>query len=87
MVTTVVPVRLAAVQDLQHTVDDASLSVDARSLEVRRFCNEYKPSAPIAPATAEGLVRTNVDTDHLLSISSDMALLSSYLVERVVAAS
>ena len=86
MVTTVVQVSLEAVQKLQHTVDDASLSVAARSLEVRRFCNEHKPSAPTAPAIADELTRTNVDTDHLLTISSEMALLSSYLVERVVAA-
>lgn len=55
---------------------------------VRRFCNEYKPNGP-APAHAdEGQGHwTKVDTDYLLTISSDMALLSNYLVERVVAAS
>ena len=65
----------------------AALS-ETRSLEVRRFCNLYKPSA-FANSRPDGDESpwTLVDTEHLLAISTDMAKLSNYLVERVVAAS
>ena len=80
-------IRVEAVRELQELVDDASATAAKRSLEVRRFCNHYKPNAPRDPRLADAAeLWTKVDTDHLLTISSDMALLSNYLIERVVAA-
>ena len=83
-----VQIRAEIVRDLQTSVNKSETSVADRSLMVRRFCNEYKPNGP-AQTHAEGDEGhwTKVDTDHLLTISSDMALLSNYLVERMVAAS
>ncbi len=82
-----VDVRVEVVRDLQILIDDASVSIDKRSLEVRRFCNEYKPSAPgERRVDGDGSLWTKVDTDYLLTISSDMPVLANYLVERVVAA-
>ena len=83
-----VQVQVETVRDLQHAVDDASLTIAFRSLSVRRFCNEHKPSGPVGDRSkGNQLVWPTVDTDYLLTISSNMSLLSNYLVERVVAAS
>ena len=80
-------VRVETVQALQQSVNDGRISTASRSLLVRRFCNEYKPSGPETDHRSDDESRwTRVDTDHLLTISSDMARLSNYLVERVVAA-
>ena len=85
---TLVQVLLSTVQELHRLSDDATVSIAKRSLAVRRFCNKYKASAPgsgLAPADPS--LWASVDTDHLLTISSNMALLSDYLTMRVVAAS
>ena len=82
-----VEIRVEAVKGLQILVDDASLAASRRALEVRRFCNAYKASAPATDRPADDdALWTKVDTDHLLTISTDLPLLSNYLVERVVAA-
>ena len=81
-----VEIRVEAVKGLQIVVDDASLAASRRALEVRRFCNAYKASAPAPDRSADDdALWTKVDTDHLLTISTDLPLLSNYLVERVVA--
>ncbi len=83
-----VEIEVEAVRALQFVVDDASLSVSQRSLEVRRFCNEHRASAPVRDRLPEyEHLWTIVDTEHLLEISADMAPLSNYLLERVIAAS
>ena len=83
-----VEIQVGPVRDLQRLVNDSRLSLKDRSLAVRRFCNEYKPSAFANARDADDTSAwTLVDTEHLLTISSDMLKLENYLVERVVAAS
>ena len=82
-----IEIRVGDVKGLQELIDDASVPLAERALGVRRFCNEFKPSAPQADrGVGDKTLWTKVDTDHLLAISSDLPKLSNYLVERVVAA-
>ena len=83
-----VQIRVEAVSELRAIVADNHQSVASRSLATRRFINEYKPSGPaVDHVSAAEPGWSRVDTDYMLGISSDMALLSNYLLERVVAAS
>lgn len=83
-----VDVQIEAVRALQLTVNDAAEPASQRSREVRRFCKIYQASAPVRDRErTDRSLWTTIDTEYLLAISTDMARLSNYLVERVVAAS
>lgn len=82
-----VDVELKHVQQLRGEVTDSSVPIAKRELAIRRFCNEFKPSAPQPPrAPGDPTVWTSIDTEHLLEISTNGAALENYLTERVVAA-
>lgn len=82
-----VDVELKHVQQLRSEVIDSSVPMAKRELAVRRFCNDFKASAPLPPrAPDDPTMWTHIDTEHLLEISTNSAALENYLTERVVAA-
>ena len=82
-----IDIELHHVRTLKDFVEDTTNPLADRELAVRRFCFNHRPNAPMADrAGDDASVWTKVDTEHLLELSPNMHAVSSYLIERVVAA-